>query len=40
MRKPVVSKSLTRPATGHWFTILPDALLFDLIPRAREFGHP
>ena len=27
-------------ATGHWFTILPDALLFDLIPRAREFGHP
>jgi polyferredoxin len=26
--------------TGHWFTELPDALYFDLIPRAREFGHP
>lgn len=25
---------------GHWHTELPDALLFDLIPRASEFGHP
>jgi polyferredoxin len=26
--------------TGHWHTDLPDALLFDLIPRAAEFAHP
>jgi polyferredoxin len=27
-------------ATGHWHTTLPDAVYFDLIPRASEFGHP
>jgi hypothetical protein len=26
--------------TGVWHTALPDALLFDLVPRAREFMHP
>jgi polyferredoxin len=26
--------------TGYWDTVLPDALLFDLIPRAHQFGHP
>jgi hypothetical protein len=26
--------------TGHWHTVLPDALLFDLVPRAAQFGHP
>jgi polyferredoxin len=26
--------------TGHWDTVLPDDLLFELIPRAGEFGHP
>ncbi len=26
--------------TGHWHTLVPDAVLFDLIPRAAEFGHP
>jgi len=25
---------------GVWHTTLPDALLFDLIPRARDFAHP
>jgi polyferredoxin len=25
---------------GYWHTDLPDALYFDLIPRASEFGHP
>jgi polyferredoxin len=25
---------------GYWHTSLPDALLFDLIPRAAEFSHP
>jgi polyferredoxin len=25
---------------GHWHTTLPDAILFDLIPRAAQFGHP
>jgi polyferredoxin len=25
---------------GHWHTLLPDALLFDLVPRATDFGHP
>lgn len=25
---------------GYWHTDLPDALLFDLIPRAAEFAHP
>ena len=25
---------------GVWHTTLPDAILFDLIPRAREFTHP
>ena len=25
---------------GHWHTNLPDALYFELIPRAAEFGHP
>jgi len=25
---------------GVWHTVLPDAVLFDLIPRAREFTHP
>jgi polyferredoxin len=25
---------------GYWHTGLPDALLFDLVPRASEFGHP
>jgi polyferredoxin len=25
---------------GQWHTILPDAMLFDLIPRAAQFGHP
>jgi polyferredoxin len=25
---------------GHWHTPLSDALLFDLIPRATDFGHP
>lgn len=27
-------------ATGHWDTIVPDEMLFNLIPRARQFGHP
>lgn len=26
--------------TGHWHTPLPDAVLFDVIPRAGEFAHP
>lgn len=26
--------------SGHWHTPLPDAVLFDLIPRAGEFAHP
>ena len=26
--------------TGHWHTILPDALLFDLVQHASEYGHP
>jgi hypothetical protein len=26
--------------TGHWHTVLPDELLFDLIQHASEFGHP
>ena len=26
--------------SGQWHTTLPDALYFDLIPRAREFSHP
>jgi polyferredoxin len=26
--------------TGHWNTDLPDRLLFELIPRASQFGHP
>lgn len=30
----------TARATGHWHTRLPDALYFDLIPRANQFGHP
>jgi polyferredoxin len=25
---------------GYWDTNLPDAMYFDLIPRAQEFGHP
>jgi polyferredoxin len=25
---------------GHWHTIVPDEVLFQLIPRASEFGHP
>jgi polyferredoxin len=25
---------------GHWHTALPDAMYFELIPRAQEFGHP
>jgi hypothetical protein len=25
---------------GHWHTDLPDALYFQLIPRASEFAHP
>jgi hypothetical protein len=25
---------------GYWHTDLPDAVLFDLIPRAGEFAHP
>jgi polyferredoxin len=25
---------------GHWHTSLPEALYFELIPRASEFGHP
>ena len=27
-------------ALGYWDTTLPDALYFDLIPRAAEFAHP
>lgn len=26
--------------TGHWHTVVPDAVLFDLVPRAAQFGHP
>ncbi len=26
--------------TGHWHTDLPDALYFDVIPRAAQFTHP
>ena len=26
--------------TGHWDTHLPDAVYFDLIPRANAFAHP
>jgi polyferredoxin len=25
---------------GHWHTDIPDAMYFELIPRAKEFGHP
>jgi len=25
---------------GYWHTTLPEALLFDLVPRATDFGHP
>lgn len=25
--------------SGHWHTALPEALYFDLVPRASEFGH-
>jgi polyferredoxin len=27
-------------AAGHWHSDLPEALMFELIPRAAEFGHP
>ena len=27
-------------ATGHWDTAVPDWLYSDLIPKARDFGHP
>jgi polyferredoxin len=27
-------------ATGHWDTVLPHSVYFDLIPRAHQFGHP
>jgi NAD-dependent dihydropyrimidine dehydrogenase PreA subunit len=27
-------------ATGHWHTDLPDAMYFELIPKAGEFEHP
>jgi polyferredoxin len=30
----------TAHATGHWHTDVPDAIYFDFIPRAAEFGHP
>jgi polyferredoxin len=26
--------------SGHWHTVLPDAVYFDLVPRADEFAHP
>ena len=26
--------------SGHWDTVLPDDVLFDLIPNAHRFGHP
>jgi polyferredoxin len=26
--------------TGYWHTEIPDAMYFELIPRAKEFGHP
>jgi polyferredoxin len=26
--------------SGHWHTIVPDDVLFQLVPRAAEFGHP
>ncbi len=26
--------------TGHWHTILPERVYFELIPHANEFGHP
>ena len=26
--------------TGHWQTLLPDAVYFDIIPNASPFGHP
>ncbi len=25
---------------GHWHTVLPDAVYFELVPRAAEFAHP
>src|SRR4029079_3220268 len=27
-------------ATGYWHTSLPDAVYFELVPRAAEFAHP
>jgi polyferredoxin len=30
----------TARVTGHWDTPLPDAVYFELVPRAGEFGHP
>ena len=27
-------------ASGHWNTELPDAVYFQLVPHANEFGHP
>jgi NAD-dependent dihydropyrimidine dehydrogenase PreA subunit len=27
-------------ATGHWQTDVPEAMFFDLIPRAGELAHP
>jgi polyferredoxin len=27
-------------ATGYWHTEVPDAILFDYVPRAHQFGHP
>jgi polyferredoxin len=27
-------------ATGHWHTVLPERIYFELIPRAHEFSHP
>lgn len=26
--------------TGHWHTLVPDYVYYELIPRANEFGHP
>jgi polyferredoxin len=31
---------LAAQMTGHWGTVVPDEVYRELIPRAREFGHP
>ena len=30
----------TARLTGHWHTVLPDAVYFELVPHAQDYGHP